>query len=278
MKKYPVILSIAGSDSSGGAGIQADIKAISALGGYAATAITAITVQNTMGVRAIHAIPPEYVKGQIEAVMDDLSPDAIKIGMINDIDIVKVIAGCIRKYHPKHVVFDPVMVSTSGSKLIEDNAIEVLTKELMPLTDLITPNLDEAVVLTGKPIRNPEEMKTAAQELLSFGSKNVLVKGGHLAGEEMCDVLQLGPGTTPILFTGKHIESNNVHGTGCTLSSSIATYLALGYDMAEAVKLAKDYITGAIEAGKDVSIGHGNGPLNHFYAPVPMKISDSFQM
>ena len=164
MKKYPIILSIAGSDSSGGAGIQADLKAISALGAYGTTAITAITVQNTTGVRAIHAIPSEYVRGQIEAVMDDIMPDAIKI---------HVIAESIRKYHPQHVVFDPVMVSTSGCKLVEDNAIEALTKELMPLTDLITPNLDEAIVLTGKKIQNLEEMEIASKELLAFGSKAV---------------------------------------------------------------------------------------------------------
>lgn len=272
MKRYPVVLSIAGSDSSGGAGIQADLKAISALGAYAATAITAITVQNTMGVRAIHAIPPEYVKGQIEAVMDDLAPDAIKIGMINDIRIVRVIAESICRYHPRHVVFDPVMVSTSGSKLIEDDAIEVLTKELMPLTDIITPNLDEAIVLTGKTIRNLEEMKQAAKDLLSFGSKAVLVKGGHLSGEQMYDVLQLRTQDEPIIFTGKHVKSKNVHGTGCTLSSAIATYLAFGYDMPEAVGKAKEYIAGAIEAGKDIFIGHGNGPLNHFYSPDTMHI------
>ena len=233
MKKYPIILSIAGSDSSGGAGIQADLKAISALGAYGTTAITAITVQNTTGVRAIHAIPSEYVRGQIEAVMDDIMPDAIKIGMINDIEIVHVIAESIRKYHPQHVVFDPVMVSTSGCKLVEDNAIEALTKELMPLTDLITPNLDEAIVLTGKKIQNLEEMEIASKELLAFGSKAVLVKGGHLSGENMYDVLQLKDREKPYIFTGQHVESKNVHGTGCTLSSSIATFLAYGLDMPE---------------------------------------------
>ena len=272
MKKYPIILSIAGSDSSGGAGIQADLKAISALGAYGTTAITAITVQNTTGVRAIHAIPSEYVRGQIEAVMDDIMPDAIKIGMINDIEIVHVIAESIRKYHPQHVVFDPVMVSTSGCKLVEDNAIEALTKELMPLTDLITPNLDEAIVLTGKKIQNLEEMEIASKELLAFGSKAVLVKGGHLSGENMYDVLQLKDREKPYIFTGQHVESKNVHGTGCTLSSSIATFLAYGLDMPEAVSKAKEYVANAIDAGKDIMIGHGNGPLNHFYNPTNMHI------
>ena len=272
MKKYPIILSIAGSDSSGGAGIQADLKAISALGAYGTTAITAITVQNTTGVRAIHAIPSEYVRGQIEAVMDDIMPDAIKIGMINDIEIVHVIAESIRKYHPQHVVFDPVMVSTSGCKLVEDNAIEALTKELMPLTDLITPNLDEAIVLAGKKIQNLEEMEIASKELLAFGSKAVLVKGGHLSGENMYDVLQLKDREKPYIFTGQHVESKNVHGTGCTLSSSIATFLAYGLDMPEAVSKAKEYVANAIDAGKDIMIGHGNGPLNHFYNPTKMHI------
>jgi len=274
MKRYPVILAIAGSDSSGGAGIQADIKAISALGAYASTAITAITVQNTTGVKAIHPVPAEYVKGQIEVVMEDILPDAIKIGMINDIEIVRVIAESILKYNPKHVVFDPVMVSTSGSKLINDDAIEVLVKELIPLTHLITPNLNEVEVLTGKRCNNIEEMKEAAKELLSFGSQAVLVKGGHLPGEEMYDVLQTNSQKEPVIFVDKHIESSNVHGTGCTLSSSISTFLAFGENIADAVNKAKKYTTGAIESGKDVFIGHGNGPLNHFYNPVIMKKTD----
>ncbi|MCD8261412.1 MAG: bifunctional hydroxymethylpyrimidine kinase/phosphomethylpyrimidine kinase [Bacteroides sp.] len=273
MKKYPVILSIAGSDSSSGAGIQADLKAISALGAYGATAITAITIQNTLGVRAIHPVPPEFVKGQIEAVMDDLSPDAIKIGMINDIEIVRVIAGALKKYRPAHVVFDPVMISTSGSKLINDDAIAVVTSELMPFTDLITPNLDEAEVLIEKKITNLDDMKAAARSLLNYGSKWVLVKGGHLQGEIMYDVLQ-GKEGDPVIFTGDYIESKNVHGTGCTLSSSIATFLALGDSMPKAVEQAKAYITGAIRYGKDVKVGHGNGPLNHFWKPVPMIVYD----
>lgn len=274
MKKYPCILSIAGSDCSGGAGIQADLKAISALGGYAATAITAITVQNTTGVRAIHAVPPVYVRGQIEVVMEDIRPDAVKIGMINDVEIVKVIASCLRKYQPRFVVFDPVMVSTSGHKLIEDDAISALTRELMPLSSLITPNLSEAEVLTGHPINKVEEMKAAAPELLKFGCGAVLLKGGHLEGGKMCDVLQIAGENEPYLFVSDKIESKNTHGTGCTLSSAIATFLALGYEMPQAVERAKAYVTGGINAGKDVHIGEGHGPLNHFYAPVPMKVRE----
>lgn len=274
MKKYATILSIAGSDCSGGAGIQADLKAISALGGYAATAITAITVQNTTGVRAIHSIPPVFVRGQIEAVMDDIHPDAIKIGMINDVEIVKVIAFCLRRYKPRFVVFDPVMVSTSGHKLIEDDAIGALTKELMPLSTLITPNLSEAEVLTGRALHSVEDMKAAAVELLKFGCKAVLLKGGHLEGGKMCDVLQIAGEQAPHLFTSDKIESKNTHGTGCTLSSSIATLLALGHNLPDAVKRAKDYVTGGIVHGKDIYIGEGHGPLNHFYAPVPMNIKE----
>ncbi len=272
MKKYPCILSIAGSDCSGGAGIQADLKAISALGGYAATAITAITVQNTLGVRAIHPIPPVYVRGQIEAVMEDIRPDAVKIGMINDVEIVKVIASCLRKYQPHFVVFDPVMISTSGHRLIEEDAINALTQELMPLSSLITPNLSEAEVLTGHRMDNVEKMKIAAPELLKYGCGAALLKGGHLEGGKMCDVLQIAGEEKPHLFVSDKIESKNTHGTGCTLSSAIATFLALGYDMPQAVEHAKAYVTGGIHAGKDIHIGEGHGPLNHFYAPVPMKI------
>lgn len=274
MKKYPCILSIAGSDCSGGAGIQADLKTISALGGYAATAITAITVQNTVGVRAVHAVPPEFVQGQIEAVMEDVCPDAIKIGMINDTEIVRAIASCLRKYQPHHVVVDPVMVSTSGHKLIEDDAIEALVKELIPLASLITPNLKEAEVLTGHHINNVEEMKPAAKELLKTGCRAVLIKGGHLEGEQMCDVLQMADEALPRLFASEKIESHNTHGTGCTLSSAIATFLALGYALPQAVEEAKKYVSRGIRAGKDIHIGQGHGPLNHFYSPKPMNIKE----
>lgn len=275
MKRYPIVLSIAGSDCSGGAGIQADLKAISALGGYAATAITAITVQNTVGVRAIHPIPPTFVRGQIEAVMEDLHPDAVKIGMISEVEIARTITQCLHKYQPKHIVFDPVMVSTSGHKLIADEAIEVLKQELMPLASLITPNLSEAEVLTGTSIHEISQMEVAARELLQWGSQAVLLKGGHLEDKQMCDVLQMATEAHPYLFCSEKIESVNTHGTGCTLSSAIATLLALGRPMPQAVEQAKAYVTGGIQAGKDVQTGQGHGPLNHFYAPVSMHIQES---
>lgn len=262
MKRYPVIFSIAGSDCSGGAGIQADIKTISALGGYAAAAITAVTVQNTMGVQAVHSVPAAIVRAQIEAVMDDLKPDAIKIGMINDEEIVRIIADCLRKYHPQHIVYDPVMVSTSGRKLMSDAAIEEIKKELFPLVSLITPNLDEVEVLTGRKVSTMEQMQCIALELSATYHTAVLVKGGHLQGEEMCDVLS-NQGNTYI-YKEQKIESCNLHGTGCTLSSSIATYLAQGYALNESVERAKRYISHAIDAAKDLKIGQGNGPLWHF--------------
>ena len=207
MKHYPCVLTIAGSDCSGGAGIQADIKTISALGAYAASAITAITVQNTCGVTGIHPVPASYVKGQIEAVMTDIRPRAIKIGMINDVNIVKVIAESLQTYKPEFVVFDPVMVSTSGCKLMEDEAIEAITSQLMPLSTLITPNLREAEVLTGMPIPDIETMKTASRDLLHYGCHAVLVKGGHLENGGMCDVLQIENEAEPHLFTADKVES-----------------------------------------------------------------------
>lgn len=274
MRTYPCILTIAGSDCSGGAGIQADIKAISALGAYAASAITAITVQNTCGVTGIHPVPPAYVKGQIEAVMEDIHPQAIKIGMINDTEIVEVIAGSLQKYRPRFVVFDPVMVSTSGCKLMEDEAIEAITTRLIPLATLITPNLSEAEILAGQKINTVEDMQRQAKKMLELGCKGVLIKGGHLDGGQMCDVLQTADDDAPHLFTTPKVESRNTHGTGCTLSSAIATYLALGEPVASAVEKAKQYVYLGIESGKDVCIGHGHGPLNHFYSPVPMHIFD----
>ena len=263
MEHHPVILSIAGSDCSGGAGIQADIKTISALGGYAASAITAVTVQNTLGVRAVQAMPPEIVRGQIEAVMEDLQPAAIKIGMVHDVRIVRVIADCLRKYTPAYIVYDPVMVSTSGRKLMTDETIEEIKKELLPLVTLITPNIDEATVLTGKSIRDIREMQEAARILTDDFHTNILIKGGHLEGDVMFDLLHTAESAYHI-YKEKKIESNNLHGTGCTLSSAIATCLAKGYPMEESVRCAKAYITQAIIAGRDLHIGHGNGPLWHF--------------
>ena len=199
MKRYNCVLTIAGSDCSGGAGIQADIKTISALGGYAASAITAITVQNTCGVTGIHPVPASYVKAQIDAVMTDIKPAAIKIGMINDVEIVKAIASSIKEHRPKFVVFDPVMVSTSGCKLIEDKAIEAIKNELIPLATIITPNLSEANVLTGYCPDDVKSMASAGERILELGCNAVLIKGGHLNGDDMCDVLCIKGEKTPYI-------------------------------------------------------------------------------
>ncbi|AFD08810.1 bifunctional hydroxymethylpyrimidine kinase/phosphomethylpyrimidine kinase [Solitalea canadensis] len=264
--KYPVVLTIAGSDSGGGAGIQADLKTFSALGCFGTSAITAITVQNTLGVTAIHSIPVDIVKGQIKAVIDDLKPQAIKIGMVHSAELAKGIAEILLKEPSIPVVLDPVMISTSGHKLIEDETVDVLTSHLFPLATVITPNLDEAAVLTGVKLDNVDDMQKAAIKLLETGCRSVLVKGGHLKSKVLYDVFVDANGNE-LVFEGEFIQSNNVHGTGCTLSSAIGAYLARGERLNVAISLARDYIKEVIEAGKDVRTGEGNGPLNHFFNP-----------
>ena len=255
------VLSIAGSDPSGGAGIQADIKAITALGAYAATAITAVTVQNTLGVSSVFPIPPQVVADQIDAVMEDIEPQAVKIGMVNDADIVRTIADALRRHKPQWVVYDPVMVSTSGHRLIEEHTTEIIERELIPAATVITPNMSEAEVLWRGRITTVEEMERAACELAERYGTAVLVKGGHLAEGDMCDIL-CHDGRTE-RFTGERIDTRNLHGTGCTLSSSIAALLAQGLPLVEAVAEAKRYVTAAIRVGSRMNIGHGNGPLWH---------------
>ena len=264
MKTPTIVLTIAGSDSSGGAGIQADIKAISALGSYAASVITSVTAQNTLGVQGIHPIPTDMVCRQIESVMDDLHPEAIKIGMVCDKDIALTIAACIRKYQPRWVVYDPVMVSTSGHKLMTDDTIEVIKQALIPLATLITPNLHETRILSGWDVKRESEMGNCADVLGKTYGCSVLVKGGHLEGGEMCDVLYDAEAQQCFRYRAPKIESHNLHGTGCTLSSAIATKLSQGHSLKEAIALAKDYVTKAIDAAKDMHIGHGHGPLWHF--------------
>ncbi|MBU1821062.1 MAG: bifunctional hydroxymethylpyrimidine kinase/phosphomethylpyrimidine kinase [Bacteroidetes bacterium] len=271
MKRYPTVLTIAGSDSSGGAGIQADLKTIAALGAYGASALTALTAQNTQGVRAIHAVPPDFLRQQLEAIFDDLRVDAVKIGMINTVEAAQIIAAILDKYQPPFVVFDPVMVATSGAKLIEDTTIATLWETLFPRADLITPNLDEAQILVGRSLGSVEDMQVAAGEMMARGCRGVLLKGGHLAGEKVYDVLALA-GEASQVFKSEHIASPNLHGTGCTLSSAIATFVALGEPLPLAVRYAKEYISAAISAGRDVKTGHGHGPLNHSFQPKPMQL------
>ncbi|WP_025763750.1 bifunctional hydroxymethylpyrimidine kinase/phosphomethylpyrimidine kinase [Dyadobacter tibetensis] len=269
MKRYPTVLTIAGSDSGGGAGIQADLKTIAALGGYGMSAITALTAQNTLGVTAIHRVPGSFLKSQLEAVFDDFIIDAVKIGMVNTIEAAQVIAEALEKYAPRFIVFDPVMVSTSGSKLIEEKTIAALWELLFPRVHLITPNLDEAEILVGRPIRSEKEMQAAAAEMVEKGCQAVLLKGGHLVADKLYDVFAEDK-CDPLLLETPYIHSKNLHGTGCTLSSAIATYSALDLSLMESVLMAKNYIADAIEAGKDVVTGHGSGPLNHTYSPQKM--------
>jgi len=262
MNQKTIVLSVAGSDPSGGAGIQADIKTISALGAYAAAAITAVTVQNTLGVSAIHWLPADFVGKQMMAVLDDLQPDAVKIGMTGSAAVVRTIAQALHGSKVKQVVFDPVMVSTSGRRLMEEDAVEAICEDLFPVVTLVTPNLHEAELLFGQPIHTVETMQIAACTLVERYGCAFLIKGGHLAGEEMCDVLC--DSEQVHYYKSPRIESGNLHGTGCTLSSAIATFMAQGYGLPDAVERAKHYISAAIEAGRDLHIGHGNGPLWHF--------------
>lgn len=273
MKKYIPVLTIAGSDSGGGAGIQADLKTFSALGCFGTSAITAITVQNTLGVRAIHSIPTDIVAGQIRAVMDDIRPRAIKIGMIHRADLAVEIANVLKNYPGVPVVFDPVMVATSGDKLIENETVLALEEYLFPLAKLITPNLDEATILAKMPIANIDEMKKAAAAILAKGSSAVLVKGGHLLGETLYDVYLDKTGHEHII-TSKAIATTNTHGTGCTLSSAIAAFLAQGFGLIAAIMAASEYIHRAIEAGKEVKTGAGHGPLNHFFNPLKLIVDE----
>ena len=265
--RYARVLTIAGSDSGGGAGIQADLKTIAALGGYGMTAITALTAQNTQGVQGIHAVPPEFLKAQIQSVMDDIGVDAIKIGMLHAPGIVEVVRWAIDHYQPRHVVLDPVMVATSGDRLIAQETVASLVSDLFPRASLITPNLDEAALLLGRPLVAVDELDAAAQDLLAMGAKAVLLKGGHLAGEDVVDVL-LQPGQPAQRFASRRIASHNVHGTGCTLSSAIAVGLAQGLDVPAAVAQARAFILQAIAQGASVRTGQGHGPLNHGHHPI----------
>nr|WP_222622991.1 bifunctional hydroxymethylpyrimidine kinase/phosphomethylpyrimidine kinase [Ramlibacter cellulosilyticus] len=268
---YPRVLSIAGSDSGGGAGIQADLKTFSALGCFGMTAITALTAQNTLGVRSIHAVPLDILADQIDAVVEDIGVDAVKIGMLHSADTVRTVAAALQRYGLRRVVLDPVMVATSGAKLIDETAIEVLVRELFPLATVVTPNLDEAALLVRRPLATEADMERAARELLERGAQAVLVKGGHLAGDTVSDLL-LARGAAPQWLRAPRIATPNTHGTGCTLSSAIASHLALGADLPEAVARASGFVRGALEAGARVRTGAGSGPLNHGHAPRPMQL------
>ena len=274
-RTYPIVLSIAGSDSSGGAGIQADLKTFSALGVYGTTAITAITAQNTLGVHAQHPIPAEMVYNQIVAVLDDLHPSFVKIGMLSNPEIVLAVADALSKY-PLSIVLDPVMVSSSGHRLLSVEAQEVIKQKLLPMAMLITPNLPEMEALTGMPLSTYTEKEKAAKYLLDGGAKAILLKGGHEEGDIKTDILftPSANGIQSSLFSSESIPTRNIHGTGCTLSSAITAYLAKGLSMAEAIAAAKNYISEAIRAGADIETGQGFGPVNHGFNPLKMQVHE----
>ncbi|MBL4830946.1 MAG: bifunctional hydroxymethylpyrimidine kinase/phosphomethylpyrimidine kinase [Aliivibrio sp.] len=263
----PIVLTIAGSDSGGGAGIQADIKTISATGGYACSAITALTAQNTQGVMGIYPISSEFVEQQLDAVFSDLNIVAVKIGMLSDSTIITSVAKKLVQYAPKHVVLDPVMVATSGDMLLKSTAMTILKSALFPLADVITPNLPEAAALIGCEVPKTEgEMIAMIDKLRQLGAKSVLLKGGHLECDlNSADLLILTDEV--IRLSTPRIDTKNTHGTGCTLSSAIASFLAQNHNLEQSVRLAKAYITQAISHADELNIGKGHGPVNHFFAP-----------
>lgn len=265
---YAKALSVAGSDSSAGAGIQADLKTFSALGVYGATAITAVTAQNTQGVFAIEALSPKIVYDQIVRVAEDLDPAAIKIGMLANAEVAEAVADALALIS-RPIILDPVMVSSSGHRLLSVEAQEVVVRRLLPISELVTPNIPEMAALTGMPLRSEDEKLLAAKSLIDLGARAVLLKGGHEEGNFKTDLLYRPScgGVESLSFTMPTVNTKNVHGTGCTLSAAIAAFRALGYPLAEALREAKSYIAQAIAAGADVVVGHGHGPVNHLFNP-----------
>ncbi|MDA9723533.1 bifunctional hydroxymethylpyrimidine kinase/phosphomethylpyrimidine kinase [Candidatus Pelagibacter sp.] len=259
MKINSKILIIAGSDSSGGAGIQADIKSVTSLGSYAMTAITAVTAQNTKGVNSIMPIPSKLISNQIEFTSKDIKPDAIKIGMLHSKQVINSVLNSIKKLKLKKIILDPVMVAKGGAKLIDDKAVLILRKKLIKKVDLITPNIPEAEILTAMRIKTISDMKNAAKILLNLGAKNVLIKGGHLDSKSLKDIF-INKREVAI-FTNKKIKTNNTHGTGCTLSSAIATYYGCGKTLKKSCELGIRYVNNAIKTSPN--FGKGNGPINH---------------
>ncbi|HAS62394.1 MAG TPA: bifunctional hydroxymethylpyrimidine kinase/phosphomethylpyrimidine kinase [Vibrio sp.] len=262
----PIVLTIAGSDSSGGAGIQADIKAISATGGYACSVITAITAQNTQGVSAVYPIPIEHIAKQLDAVFGDLNVIAVKVGMLANSSIINVVADKLQQYRPKFVVVDPVMIATSGDVLLENEAILTMKQRLLPLANLITPNLPEGAALIECNVPTIEaQMGFMISDLRSLGAQSVLLKAGHLEGSQHSNDLLVEASSVRVI-RAKRVETKNTHGTGCTLSSAIASYLAQGDPLVDAVTKAKGYLSSAIEHADGLEIGAGDGPVHHFYA------------
>lgn len=263
---YPRVLTIAGSDSGGGAGVQADIKTISANGCYAASAITAITVQNTLGVTAVHPVPVEIITQQIDAVISDIGVDAIKIGMMHSSEVIRGVCAQLDQHQVRNVVVDPVMVSTSGHRLIEEEAIASLIADLLPRARVITPNIPEAeILLGGVKLTRQAELPEAARALAEKSHTSVLLKAGHLTEDKLVDIFYDVEDGQLYELPSVRVYTKNTHGTGCTMSSAFASHLALGKSLPEAAAAAKQYINDAIVAGKDYEIGHGFGPVKHFY-------------
>lgn len=267
-KQHFRALTIAGSDSGGGAGIQADLKTFSALGCFGMSAITALTAQNTVAVTAIHEVPPNVVAAQIDAVITDIGVDAVKIGMLSSPEIIETVADRLRAHRVERIVLDPVMVAKSGDKLLRDESIDALKSELVPIATVITPNMPEAEVLTGDRLETNEDLEKACRSLAQLGSTSVLIKGGHSTADSSDDCLFIGTEDGPEIhwLTEKRVDSPNTHGTGCTLSSAIAAHLAKGNEILDAVRLAKRFISEAITAGAEYKIGQGHGPVHHFYS------------
>jgi hydroxymethylpyrimidine/phosphomethylpyrimidine kinase len=260
----PVALTIAGSDCSGGAGIQADLKTFAALSVYGASVLTALTAQNTMGVTAVHLVPPDFVEAQMDAVFDDLAVGAVKIGMVAQAPIADVIAAGLARRRPPHVVLDPLMVATSGARLLPEDAIDALRRRLIPQVSLITPNLPEAAALLDEPVATSHEAAAEqGRRLLALGCPAVLIKGGHGEGSESIDHLVTAQGS--IALAAPRVPTRNTHGTGCSLSSAVAAGLAKGEDLEAAVRNAKSFISGAIAAADRFTVGHGHGPVHHFH-------------
>ncbi len=274
MEQYVRTLTIAGSDSGGGAGIQADLKTFSALGCYGMSVVTALTAQNTREVRNIQAVPGAFIADQMRAVLEDIGVDAVKIGMLHAPEVIRVVAEVLGEHKVMHTVLDPVMVAKSGDRLLQEEAVDALRETLLPQVQVITPNLPEGGILLGQEI-GEGNMESAAKALGKFGPEAVLLKGGHGEGTMSTDVLYLKKKDETLSYEAPRIRTQNTHGTGCTLSSAIAAYIAHGEDIAEAVRKAKNYLTDALQAGSAHQLGHGHGPVHHFHRLWPQNTDRS---
>jgi hydroxymethylpyrimidine/phosphomethylpyrimidine kinase len=265
MKSYKRALTIAGSDSGGGAGIQADLKTFAANGVYGMSAITAITAQNTQGVRDIHPVPPEQIEKQIAAVIEDIGVDAVKIGMLHSVEVIQTVVEALKKYRLHNIVVDPVMVSTSGDRLLQEDAIETLIQDMLPIATVITPNLPEAEIILKHEIKTRETFAQAARKLSETKADSVLLKSGHFAGDRLTDIFYIRENGQIKEIPYKRIDTRNTHGTGCTLSSAVAAWLAHGYSLEEAIEKGLEYTHKAITEGARYKLGEGHGPVHHFY-------------